>query len=111
MKRKKRRRRGYKFTEKTHSKKGIFAFFLAVCSMLVFLYVVINSFRRAGNGSMYLGSAGVCSMLVAVAAFFLAVSSLKEEESFKLFPYLSTVMSFFASGVWIAVYVAGFLAG
>lgn len=58
---------------------------------------------------MYLGSAGVTSMILAIAAFVLAVQSLREEESFKLFPYLSTVFSFLASGVWIALYVIGFL--
>lgn len=110
MSRKKRRRRGYKFTEKTQSKKGILAFFLSAFSLAVFLYVVFNSFSHAGNGSMYLGSAGVSSMLVAVVALVLAVASLKEEESFKFFPYLSTVTSFLAAGVWIAVYAAGFFA-
>lgn len=58
---------------------------------------------------MYLGSAGVTSMLIAVVAFAFAVMSLREEESFKLFPYLGTVLSFLAAGVWIAVYVIGFL--
>lgn len=109
MVRKRRRKYGYKFTEKTQSKKGMLSLFLAVLSLAVFVYVVMNSFRHAGNGSMYLGSAGVFSMLVALAAAVLAVMSLREEESFKLFPYLSTVMSFLASGVWIAIYAVGFL--
>lgn len=58
---------------------------------------------------MYLGSAGVSSMLEALVAVVLAVMSLREEESFKLFPYMSTVLSFLAAGVWIAIYVIGFL--
>ena len=48
-------------------------------------------------------------MLLALVAVVLAVMSLREEDSFKLFPYLSTVMSFLAAGVWIAIYVIGFL--
>ena len=58
---------------------------------------------------MYLGSAGVSSMLVALVAVVLAVMSLREEESFKLFPYMSAVLSFLAAGMWIAIYVIGFL--
>lgn len=104
-----RKKSGYKFTEKTQSKRGIFALLLAFVSLAIFVYVVINSFQHAGAGSMYLGSAGVASMLVAVVAFVLAVMSLGEEGSFKLFPYLATVFSFLASGVWIAIYVMGFL--
>ena len=106
MAQRRRRKYGYKFTEKTQSKKGIAAFFLAVLSIAIFIYVIVNSFHHGGNGSMYLGSAGVSSMLVAVV---LAVMSLREEESFKLFPYMSTVLSFLAAGMWIAIYVIGFL--
>ena len=109
MKQRRRRKYGYKFTEKTQSKKGILSFCLAVLSIAIFAYAVVNSFHHGGNGSMYLGSAGVTSMLIAVVAFVFAVMSLREEESFKLFPYLGTVLSFLAAGVWIAVYVIGFL--
>ncbi len=105
----KRKKSGYKFTEKTQSKRGIFALLLAFVSLGIFVYVVINSFQHAGAGSMYLGSAGVASMLVALVAFVIALMSLGEEGSFKLFPYLATVFSFLASGLWIAIYVAGFL--
>lgn len=109
MTRKRPKKYGYKFTKKKQSKRGIAALFLAVCSIGIFVYTVINSFRHGGNGSMYLGSAGVASMLVAFSAFVLAVRSLKEEQSFKLFPYLSTVLSFAAACIWTAVYLIGFL--
>lgn len=105
-----RKRRGYKFTEKTQSKKGIAAFELAAISVCILVYVVVNSFHHGGNGSMYLGSAGVCSMLLSFVAAAIAVQSLKEEESFKLFPYLGTVTSFLAAITWIAIYAAGMLA-
>lgn len=104
-----RHRKGYKFTEKKQSARGIFALLLACGSIGIFFAVVWNSYWKRGNGSMYLGSAGVASMLLSIVAFVLAVMSLKEENSFKLFPYLATVVSFLATGVWIAMYVAGFL--
>lgn len=56
---------------------------------------------------MYLGSAGVASMLVGVVAVVLAIGSLREENSFKLFPYLATIMSFLVTGVWLVLYVVG----
>ena len=104
-----RKRRGYKFTEKTQSKKGIAAVLLAAISISILVYVVVNSFHHRGNGSMYLGSAGVCSMLISFVAAAVAVMSLKEEESFKLFPYLATVLSFLSAAAWIAIYAAGML--
>lgn len=104
-----RHKRGYKFTGKTQSKKGIFALFLALASVAVFVVAVVDSFHHGGNGSMYLGSAGVASMLLSFVALVIAVSSLREENSFKIFPYLATVCSFLAAGVWVALYVSGFM--
>lgn len=104
-----RRRRGYKFTEKKQSKRGIASLVLAVLSIVVFVVVTMNSFQHRGEGSMYLGSAGVSSMLLSVVALVLAIKSLTEENSFKLFPYLATVFSFLSAGVWIALYVVGFM--
>lgn len=106
---KRRRKRGYKFTEKTQSKRGILALSLSLGSIVVLIYVVMNSFRKGGAGSMYLGSAGVASMLVSLVSLVLAIMSLREEESFKLFPYLATVCSFLAAATWIAIYVMGFM--
>ncbi len=48
-------------------------------------------------------------MLLGVLAFVLAIMSLREENSFKIFPYLATLSSFLVTGVWIALYVVGFL--
>ncbi len=104
-----RRRTSYKFTEKTHSKRGAAALFLALVSLGVFVFVVLKSFYSAGGGSMYLGSAGVASMLLAVAALVLAFTSLGDENSYKLFPFAGLLCSFLATGIWIAVYVSGFV--
>lgn len=105
--RKRRRRGNYKFTEKTQSKRGIVGFLIAAVSIGIFSYVVWNSYSHEGAGSMYLGSAGVASMILSIVALVLAIMSLKEENSFKLFPYLAVVSSTLALGTWIALYVMG----
>lgn len=104
-----RRRRGYKFTEKTQSKRGIAALVLAVASIAAFVAVVVNSYQNRGAGSMYLGSAGVSSFVLGVVALILSIKSLREENSFKLFPYLAVLSSFLITGIWTALYVVGFL--
>ena len=103
------RRSNYKFTEKKQSKRGIAAFCIALVSIGIFAYVVWNSYTYAGAGSMYLGSAGVASMLLSVVAFVLAILSMREEDSFKLFPTLGLLFSFLALGTWIGLYVTGFM--
>lgn len=105
--RKKRKRSNYKFTEKKQSKRGIAGFVIAIVSIGIFGYVVWNSFLHDGAGSMYLGSAGVASLLLSVVAVVLAVMSLKEENSFKLFPYLATICSGLILATWIGLYIVG----
>ena len=105
--RRKKRRGNYKFTEKKQSKRGIAGFLVAAVSIGIFSYVVWNSYMHEGAGSMYLGSAGVASMILAIVAVVLSTKSLKEENSFKLFPYMGTVCSVFALITWIALYITG----
>ena len=105
--RKKRRRGNYKFTEKKQSKRGITGFLIAAVSIGIFIYVVWNSYTHEGAGSMYLGSAGVASMILAIVATVFSVMSLKEENSFKIFPYMGTFCSVAALVTWIALYVMG----
>ena len=105
--RKKRGRGNYKFTEKKQSKRGIAGFLIAAVSIGIFAYVIWNSYSHEGAGSMYLGSAGVSSMILAIVAVALSVMSLKEENSFKLFPYLGTFCAVLALGTWIVLYIMG----
>ncbi len=105
----KRQKRNYKFTEKTQSKRGMAGLFTAFVSIAIFVAVVADSFGNGGSGSMYLGSAGVFSMLLALAALVLSVGSLREENSFKLFPYLATFFSILTASVWVSLYALGFM--
>lgn len=109
MKRRQRRTHNYKFTEKKHSVKGIAALVLALASLGLGIAMCIISARAGGAGSVYLGSMGVLSMLLALVAFGVAVSSLREEKSYRLFPVAATVASVLVLGGWIALYVVGFL--
>lgn len=107
MARRKYRKHNYKFTEKAQSKRGITALGFAIISLVIFVVVIVSASGSGGNGSMYLGSAGVTSMLLAIIALVLAIRSLFEEGSFKFFPYLATAVSVIAAGIWVSLYVAG----
>lgn len=104
-----RKRNHYKFTGKRHSRRGMLACFLAAASIFALLYLVIESFLRGGNGSVYLGSVGVLALVVALIAFVQAMKSLREEDSFRGFPVASAILSVFAMGSWAALYAVGFL--
>ena len=82
---------------------------MSIISIGILVAAVVSSFDSRGNGSMYLGSAGVTSMLIGICALVLAVKSLGEENCL-LFPVSSTLCSLLITGIWVALYVIGFLA-
>lgn len=104
-----RRRHGYKFTEKKHSRQGIFATIFATGLLVWYVMFLYLSFRTGGALSAYYGSAGVVAMIATFAVFTIAVRSMKEEESFQLFPRLGFVLALLSMVCWIGTYVWGIL--
>ena len=102
------RKNHYKFTGKKNSKRGMLACFLAAASIFAMNYMIMTSFWQKGNGSVYLGSAGILALFGGLAAFIQAVKSLREEDVFRGIPIASMILSLLASGGWIALYAVGF---
>lgn len=107
----KNRRRSYKFTGKTHSKRGILSFVLACISLLIYIVFVYLSYKAAGNLSTYYGAFGVLAMLLAIVSLVLSFTTLKEEDSFPLFPRLAVFTSVLTTIVWMGSYILGFIRG
>ena len=80
-----RKRNNFKFTEKTHSKKGIVSLAVAAVAILIYIVFIFLSYLGRGNLSAYYGSVGVFVMLVSVVSLVVAFMGLKEEDSFKIF--------------------------
>ena len=99
-----RRRRGYKFTEKKHSRQGILATVLALA-----LLVWKLAFQGGGSLSAYYGSAGVVAMIATFVVLVIAAKSLREEDSFQLFPRLGLGLTLLDMVCWIGTYIWGFL--
>ena len=106
-----RRRRSYKFTEKRHSKMAIASSVLAVISLVCYLVFVYLSYKAGGNLSTYYGSFGVLAMLVAMVALGMSIPTIREEDSFMLFPRIALVTSLLTTLIWLGTYVGGFVRG
>lgn len=104
-----RRRERFKFTEKTHSKLGIIISVAALLLIILYGVFVMLAFHREGGLSTYFGSVGVVAMLGAVGCLGLSVKSLKEEDSFVLFPRLALLSSVLALICWGGTYIMGFV--
>lgn len=105
----KRKRNSYKFTEKTHSKRGIAATVLAFVLLILYGAFLHLAFYGGGNLSAYYGSVGVLAMLVSLVGAALAIGSMREEDSFQLFPRLGLFLSLLSVACWVGTYAIGFL--
>lgn len=80
---------------------------------LLTLYVVFVelAFQAQGTLSTYYGSVGVLAMIASFTVLLVAAGSLREEDSFKLFPRLGCFLSLLAVVCWIGTYAWGFYLG
>lgn len=104
-----RRRKGYKFTEKTHSKRGLAATVLAFTLLVLYGVFIYLSFLGDGSLSAYYGSAGVLAMLVSFIGAVLAVGSMREENSFQFFPRMGLFLSLLDLICWVGTYALGWM--
>ena len=103
------RRRIYKFTEKSHSKRAIAASIVATILIALYLGFVYMAYKNVGGLSTYHGSVGVVAMMASIASLVVAISSFREEDAFRGFPRLAFVTSLTATVCWLGTYVMGFV--
>ncbi len=104
-----RRRERFKFTEKTHSLIGIVATIVAALLLIAYLVVLRLAFFSEVGLSLYAGSVGVVAMVLALCCLGFSIKSLREENSFMLFPRIALLLSILTVVCWVGTYVMGFL--
>lgn len=105
------KRRSYKFTEKKHSKKAMVSAGIAGITLLMYLIFIYLSYKGGGNLSTYYGSFGFLAMVMSMVALGLSLPTLKEEDSFTLFPKLALGTSVLSTLCWVGTYISGFMRG
>lgn len=105
------RRRSYKFTEKTHSKKAIVLTAMASVSLIMYMIFIYLSYSGGGTLSAYYGGFGFLAMMIAIVSLGVSLTTLKEEDSFTLFPRLALIVSGLSALCWIGTYIQGILRG
>ena len=104
-----RRRERFKFTEKTHSRIGIVTVIVSALLLITYLVVLRLAFLREAGLSLYFGSLGVAAMILSACCVVFSIKSLREENSFMLFPRIAIVLSILALLSWGGTYALGFI--
>ena len=95
------KRKGYKFTNKTHSKRGTMSLILGIL-VLVSLFVAVLLTFRAGNAARGYGVTGLLCTLFALAGLVLGVLPIYEKRYYLIVPILGLVANGLALA-WISL--------
>lgn len=82
---------------------------ISTCSSGMVSCVPEACFSGGGSLSAYYGSAGVVAMIATFVVLVIAAKSLREEDSFQLFPRLGLGLTLLDMVCWIGTYIWGFL--
>ncbi len=100
------RKKNYIFTDKRHSQKAVLSTALGLISSVSLGIVVYLSYRKAGDVPTGYGVTGLLAVAFSLIGLTLGLVSVKEKETFKLFPWLGILFNLLALlGVGFVVYM------
>ena len=103
----KKTQRKYIYSNKEHTKKGIFSTVLAVLSFIFLMLVIIVSYSRRGNvGGSFGATAFLCSVFSAVGIILGALGK-SEPDKFYLFSYIGIIWNVVNMLIVSAILYAG----
>lgn len=103
----KRKRKNYKFSDKTHPVPGLLSFCFGMAALVSIAVSSIISFRAQGNGGIFIGFLGFVSMILSIAGVVLSIISLKKKDIHYRFPVMGGVLCGFLTLFYIILYVIG----
>lgn len=99
--------RGYKFTSKKQSEKGIMAVVLGLAAMVSFFAANIIAYKAGGAVDNRVGAAGFVSVLFALAGSVLGALGLQEREVYIWIPRIGTGISVISLICWLWIALIG----
>ncbi len=103
----KRMKKDFMFTNKEHTLKGIMATILGVISLASLVYIIIDSYTRAGEIPLQYGAVAFLTMIFAFVGIVLGVMSKSEKDKFYFFSYLGIVLNVLVLAALSVILYAG----
>ena len=100
-------RRRYKFTVKNQSRPGIFSTVIGVLALFLTGGVLMEAYTAYGQAGRIIAVLGFLALLLALVGLYQGIRGLREEDSYRLFPYVGCVLNGLLLTAFICVYMAG----
>lgn len=98
---------GYKFSDKSHSVKGIFSTFFGAISLGMLVALIWVSAKAKGEGSIYIGSIGLTALVVNIIGLIMGLLGFFEPDRYKLFAKIGSVWNLFILIGWVSIIMIG----
>ena len=105
----KRKKEVVKFSDRTHSIKGLISVLMGVIVLLAFITISILSSLSGGNGGLILGAIGMLLFVMSVIGFVLGIKSCMEKEIYYMAPVTGMVLNGFLSVIFFILYMVGII--
>lgn len=99
--------KGFIFTNKEHSQKGIMSTILGILASVTLGVAVYQSYLNRGMPSDRYGAAGLLAIIFMLAGLVLGIWSTTEKEKFRLFTVLGIFVNILAFGMLSLILFAG----
>lgn len=95
------KRKNYIFTNKKHSLRAVMSTVLGLISNVSLAIVLYMTYLNGGNAPLSYGLTGLLAALYSTSGLILGMLTLREKDTFKLFPVLGTLFNLVALGALI----------
>lgn len=85
--------RGFIFTKRTQSEKGIVATVLSLMSFVMTISAIHSAYKLSGEVLPNIAAMSLISVVFAVAALIFGIIGMREPDSFRLFPIIGLVFT------------------
>lgn len=103
----KKKRRNYKFSDKTHPVFGLLSFGFGLAAFLIIIITSFLSFRAKGEGGILIGLLGFGAMLLSVSGVVLSIIALRGKEIHYRFPVMGGVLCGCLTLFYFVLYILG----
>ena len=100
-------KRKYKFTRKVQSGRGIASTVIGMLTLLMTSGMIAAAYIQSGQAGKIIAVVGFAAMLLSVLGLYYSVCGIRQEDSYRLFPWTGFVLNWLTLAAYIMIYRLG----
>lgn len=97
----------YKFTNKNHAEGGVVSCIMGLFALILLLFAVYVSYRKAGEAGRVVGNLALASLLLSLFGTVIGLLSYKEQDKYYVFSHIGSTFCGIFTIFMIAVMAMG----